>query len=89
MPTARFEIVRTDADQPWHARFRAANGRIVWTTENYTRRAKAERAVLLLTNGVEPHSHLGVRETDDGKRFVYTASGCVEVRLIDERESTR
>ena len=23
---SRFEIVRTDAEQPWHARFRADNG---------------------------------------------------------------
>ena len=43
--SARFEIVRTDAEQPWHARFRAANGRVVWTTENYARRRGALRAV--------------------------------------------
>lgn len=41
----RFEIVRTDASQPWHARFRAANGRIVWTTENYSRRRDAVAAI--------------------------------------------
>jgi uncharacterized protein YegP (UPF0339 family) len=42
----RFEIVRTDAG--WHARFRAANGRIVWTTEVYARRGKAVNAIQLI-----------------------------------------
>lgn len=38
-----FEVVRTEAG--WHARFRAANGRIVWTTEPYTRRRAALAAI--------------------------------------------
>jgi uncharacterized protein YegP (UPF0339 family) len=42
----RYEIVRTDAG--WHARFRASNGRIVWTTEVYTRRRDARNAIALL-----------------------------------------
>lgn len=46
--SARFEIVRTDAAQPWHARFVAANGRIVWTTENYTRKGTADAAIAAL-----------------------------------------
>jgi uncharacterized protein YegP (UPF0339 family) len=41
--TPRFEVVRTAAG--YHARFRAENGRIVWFTEVYTRRAAATRAV--------------------------------------------
>lgn len=32
----------------YHARFRAANGRIVWTTESYTRRRPAEQAIDLM-----------------------------------------
>lgn len=44
----RFEVVRSDADQPWHARFRAANGHIVWTTEQYARRPGAEGAIEVL-----------------------------------------
>lgn len=40
---ARFEIVRTDAG--WHARYVAANHRIVWWTENYGRRRGAVRAI--------------------------------------------
>ncbi len=48
--SARFEIVRTDGrghdqSQPWHARFVAANGRIVWTTETYARRKGALNAI--------------------------------------------
>lgn len=42
---SHFEIVRTDAEQPWHARFRASNGRIMWTTETYTRRGAALNAI--------------------------------------------
>ena len=42
----RFEVVRTDAG--WHARFIAANGRIVWWTETYTRRRGAVNAIALL-----------------------------------------
>jgi len=41
MPT--YEIVRTDAG--WHVRFRATNGRVVWTTEVYTRRRSALAAI--------------------------------------------
>lgn len=43
MNAARFEIVRTDAGH--HARFRASNGQVVWTTEVYGRRRAALRAI--------------------------------------------
>ena len=43
--SARFEVVRTDAEQPWHARFRASNGKVVWVTENYARRNGALNAI--------------------------------------------
>lgn len=51
MSAVRFEIVRTDAEQPWHARFVAANGRVVWTTESYTRRKSALNAICVLVDG--------------------------------------
>lgn len=38
-----FEIVRTDGG--WHSRFRAANGKIVWWTENFSRVRSAEDAL--------------------------------------------
>lgn len=61
--SARFEIVRTDAPQPWHARFRAANGRIVWTTENYARRGRAVDAIATLANWFADATE--VREVDE------------------------
>lgn len=45
--TARFEICRTDAEQPWHARL-IVNGRKTWRVENLTRQVGAERAILSL-----------------------------------------
>lgn len=44
-----FEIVRTAAG--WHSRYIAANGRIVWWTETYTRRRAARTAIRLMTAG--------------------------------------
>ena len=52
---ARFEIVRTEAG--WHARFRATNGRIVWWTENYTRRRAAVFAVWAVAETFGGHIH--------------------------------
>ena len=75
----RFEIVRTDAAQPWHARYRAANGRIVWTTETYARRSGAVNALRSL---VLP---LDSRVTAVGVRTIYDAVPPVEVRDVDER----
>jgi uncharacterized protein YegP (UPF0339 family) len=43
----RFEVVHTGPRQ-FHARFRAANGEIVWTTETYTRRRTAWDAIELI-----------------------------------------
>lgn len=75
----RFEIVRTDAAQPWHARYRAANGRIVWTTETYARR---DGAVNALRSLVVP---LDSRVTAVGVRTIHDAVPPVEVRDVDER----
>lgn len=47
MTDPRFEIVRTTAGH--HARLRAANSQIVWTTEVYARRRAAFRAIELIT----------------------------------------
>lgn len=44
--SARFELVRTRAG--WHARFLAANGRILFVTESYHRRRAAVRAVEII-----------------------------------------
>lgn len=55
--SSRFEVVRTDAAQPWHARFVAGGDLTTWRTENYTRMVGAERAVLSLCR------HLGMPVT--------------------------
>jgi uncharacterized protein YegP (UPF0339 family) len=78
---ARFEIVRTDAEQPWHGRFVAGNGRIVWTTETYTRRGRVMDAIALLTAG--PHSHREYGDID--WLYVLMNEGCHEIRDVDER----
>lgn len=98
--SARFEIVRTDGrgddkTQPWHARFVAANGRIVWTTETYSRRGAALNAI---ASFVEPQ-YAGWLDRwwyDDrkamGDAIVYRADSwnkknglLIEIRDVDER----
>lgn len=74
--TARFEIVRTDAAQ-WHARFRAANGRVVWTTETYAWRDAALLAVLQVAKPLTAPPHVGM--------VSLSPIGEVEVREVDER----
>lgn len=68
----RFEIVRTNAEQPWHARFRAANGRVVWVTETYTRRRAAVEAVLTILDG--------------GEWAIDTINGGIITHQVDERD---
>lgn len=76
MKLPRFEVVHTAAGR--HARFVAANGRTIWWTETYTRRAGALHAIELATgnpvtsspfsNGPEVirgHELLEVREVDE------------------------
>lgn len=80
MSAARFEIVRTDAPQPWHARFRAANGRIVWTTENYSRRGRAVAAVELICGATITTSPFA-----DHPEINWVGIEPAEVRDVDER----
>jgi uncharacterized protein YegP (UPF0339 family) len=58
--SARFEIVH--GDHGWFARFRAANGRIVWVTETYKRYINADRAVAILWEDFTAHD---VRRVDE------------------------
>lgn len=82
---ARFELVQTDADQPWHTRFIASNGEPIWTTENYASHQDAIHAIELIT-GSPVRDRLGLREV----AVVYTLApeGLLEVRLVDERDKT-
>lgn len=78
---SRFEIVRSDAAQPWHARFVARNGRIIFSTENYTRRQGALNAITLLASVFGGF----VYEPGGGVAVASPNVGDVEVRDVDER----
>jgi uncharacterized protein YegP (UPF0339 family) len=47
--TPRFEVVHTGPAK-FHARFIGGNGEPVWTTESYTRKAAAVRAIEVITD---------------------------------------
>lgn len=79
----RFEIVRSDADQPWHARFRAANGAIVWSTEQYDRCRAAENAVrLMMTTLTDGHWWKRDNVFHVGMGRLHAE---IEARYVDER----
>lgn len=85
--SGRFEVVRTDAEQPWHARFAAANGRIVWTTEQYARRAGALTAIHAIAAAFSPYGQ--TRMLDGHVKVLIEHIGdiahSVEIRDVDER----
>ncbi len=82
----RFEIVRSDAG--WHARFRAANGRIVWVTESYSRERAARAAIRALLEPfygyfIDNGTAIGSLSSRDSWNKVDRA--VLEVRHVDER----
>lgn len=81
--SARFEIVQTNAEQPWHARFVAANGEAVWSTENYADVRGAEDAVALLADA------LGSEALFEGvkPRREHPRPAPVVIGRVDERTS--
>lgn len=62
--TARFEVVHTGPHQ-FHARLRYGNGEVGWTTETFTRRRAAIKAIGLLFDVVVLGSGLPIREVDE------------------------
>jgi hypothetical protein len=72
--------VRSDAAQPWHARYRSSNGRIRWTTENYTRR----RAVVAAIEEFEG-SPLYFSPFQAWPEIKHHTGMLIEVRDVDER----
>lgn len=77
--SARFELVHSDAEQPWHARFVAGNNRKVWTTETYRERNGALNAIACLAEGM-------ITPGVDGLLRVRLHSNrVVVIREIDER----
>ena len=74
---ARFEVVQSDAG--WFARFRAANGRIVWVTESYARRRGAFAAITSIAKPYPRKHHLWEHAA------WHATDGLLEVRTVDER----
>jgi uncharacterized protein YegP (UPF0339 family) len=85
---ARIQIVRTDADQPWHVRIRAGNHEATLGSENYADEASAVAAVELLGRTFSPANradyvdgrlHVWLHESDPkGGLFI-------QVQVVDER----
>lgn len=88
--TARFEIVRTNAKQPWHARLVAANGRILFTSENYARRRSALAVVgaAFRAAGVQmnnPPTPDVAKDRYIGAPLFADCAVAFEIREVDER----
>jgi uncharacterized protein YegP (UPF0339 family) len=77
--TPRFEVVHTGPAK-FHARFIGGNGEPVWTTESYTRKAAAVRAIEVITDEFiywdQDGCHIPRRDR---------GSWAFEVRFVDER----
>lgn len=91
----RFEICR--GDNGYWARFRAANGRIVWVTETYKRRAAGQDAIVNMARAMHPNLRTFFHfDTIDGLPAGgelrvgvpgedYLTAHRIEVRELDER----
>lgn len=89
--SARFEVVRTNGDQPWHARL-VVNGRITWHTEQFARMVGAERAILSLLRAVQAATAAGGMTWNvEGREKVVTnwrgnpLGGLPLIEYLDER----
>lgn len=86
MSAPRFEIVQADAEQPWHARSIAGNGEKVLWSETYAERRAALEAIRITAQlfSVTP----AYFNLDDGILYLYAGGMRVEVRDVDERDTT-
>jgi uncharacterized protein YegP (UPF0339 family) len=94
---SRFELVRTDAEQPWHARYVADNGRVLFSSENYTRRFRALNAIANVARMFSPTDQVWVSTTRTAAGMtsevryggpgheMYLTAHRVEIRDVDER----
>jgi len=81
--SARFEIVRTDGGQPWHARYIASNGRIVWSTEQYVEKRHAKNAIAVVAQAFSlTRVHFTYRRDVP---HIQAQGVSAEVREVDER----
>lgn len=84
--TARFEIVRTDAVQPWHVREVAGNAQKTWSTENFTRKQGAERSLCRLAERFGWRDVSLVWDSEESGHLETAPDVVVcSVRLTDER----
>lgn len=83
-----FEIVRTDAEQPFHARLQARNGELTWSTENYTDLESANAAIGYLASLFSPtakatvyadHVQVWLDQAELGQKLA------VQILHLDER----
>lgn len=87
---SHFEVVQTDAEQPWHLRLVGSNGEPVMVSENYTDPRTAENAIAVAAEafGVtipRDPEWVGVTEL-----VGYRSNGArvyVQVRHVDERDA--
>lgn len=88
--SAHFEVVRSDAEQPWHVRLVSSNGNVIMSSEQYGRRRDALTAIAVAADvfGVamnrppnEEHGRLLGQPMHgfDGELYSY------DVRQVDER----
>lgn len=86
-----FEIVHTDADQPFHTRIKAGNSRKWFVSETYTRRASAVKAAVnLIVDLVQP-DYYELRHAAGGGvvGLLFEVAGAVrEVEIVDVDERT-
>ena len=92
-----FEIVRTDAEQPWHVRFRGRNGHTVMVSENYVRREAALRAIASMARFFSPTGQVWISTVRVGNesyadirygsedRQTWTEAHRIQIREVDQR----
>lgn len=93
---AHFELVRTDAEQPWHVRLVASNGAVIVSSEKYTRRGAALSAVSVAAEAfgvsmnrpptLDPHVHpAGAPRVLGMPGLIAGVEHSFDVRYVDER----
>lgn len=93
---SRWEIVQTAAPVGWHARLVASNGKIIASTENYTRRSTALSAIATAAEAfgvamsrppaTDPNDESGTRVIGV-PRLLAGEPHSFDVREVDERPS--
>lgn len=86
--SARFEIVQTDASEPWHVRIVGTNNEVIQAGEPLSGFDDAKTAVLAIAGMFVPGADLrGNQDGDDHEWFVSVGGQPTgaRVRYVDER----